>query len=32
MNNWKEPGDGEYTRILNDGSVAKVFEQPVKTA
>ena len=29
MNNWKEPGDGEYTRILNDGSVAKVFEQPL---
>ena len=29
MTNWKEPGDGEYTRILNDGSVAKVFEQPL---
>ena len=28
MNNWKEPGDGEYTRILDDGAVAKVFEQP----
>ena len=27
MTNWKEPGDGEYTRILNDGSVAKVFKQ-----
>ena len=29
MNNWKEPGDGEYTRVLADGSVAKVFEQPL---
>ena len=29
MTNWKEPGDGEYTRILDDGSVAKVFEQPL---
>lgn len=27
MNNWKEPGDGEYTRVLADGSVAKVFKQ-----
>ncbi len=27
MTNWKEPGDGEYTRILDDGGVAKVFEQ-----
>ena len=27
MTNWKEPGDGEYTRILDDGAVAKVFEQ-----
>lgn len=29
MANWKEPGDGEYTRILDDGAVAKVFEQPL---
>ena len=29
MTNWKEPGDGEYTRVLEDGSVAKVFEQPL---
>ena len=27
MTNWKEPGDGEYTRVLADGSVAKVFKQ-----
>ena len=27
MNKWKEPGDGEYTRHLDDGSVVKVFEQ-----
>lgn len=27
MTNWKELGDGEYTRILDDGAVAKVFEQ-----
>jgi len=27
MNKWKEPGDGEYTRRLDDGSVVKVFEQ-----
>ena len=26
MTNWKEPGDGEYTRVLEDGSVAKVFK------
>lgn len=26
MNNWKEQGDGEYTRIVDDGAVAKVFE------
>ena len=29
MSNWKEPGDGEYTRILEDGAVVKVFEQPL---
>lgn len=29
MANWKEPGDGEYTRVLDDGSVAKVFEHPL---
>lgn len=29
MTNWKELGDGEYTRILDDGSVAKVFDQPL---
>lgn len=29
MANWKELGDGEYTRILDDGSVAKVFDQPL---
>lgn len=29
MANWKEPGDGEYTRTLDDGAVAKVFEQPL---
>lgn len=29
MANWKERGDDEYTRILDDGSVAKVFLQPL---
>ncbi|MEO0316380.1 MAG: hypothetical protein RL404_57 [Pseudomonadota bacterium] len=27
MANWKEPGDGEYTRVVDGGAVAKVFEQ-----
>ncbi len=27
MNKWKEPGDGEYTRLLENGAVTKVFEQ-----
>jgi hypothetical protein len=29
MANWKEPGDGEYTRVLGSGEVVKVFEQPL---